>query len=26
LIEDRAQLIRYERELLLASGYDASRI
>ncbi|TOO02706.1 hypothetical protein CGH45_14700, partial [Vibrio parahaemolyticus] len=24
LIEDRAQLIRYERELLLASGYDAS--
>ncbi|EGQ9061455.1 hypothetical protein CA158_04865 [Vibrio parahaemolyticus] len=26
LIEDRAQLIRYERELLLASGYDASRV
>ncbi|TOA28393.1 hypothetical protein CGK32_05045 [Vibrio parahaemolyticus] len=26
LIEDRAQLIKYERELLLASGYDASRI
>ncbi|AWG83757.1 hypothetical protein [Vibrio parahaemolyticus] len=26
LIEDRAQLIRYERELLLTSGYDASRI
>lgn len=26
LIEDRAQLIKHERELLLASGYDASRI
>ncbi len=26
LIEDRAQLIKRERELLLASGYDASRI
>ncbi|CAH1533785.1 MULTISPECIES: hypothetical protein [Vibrio] len=26
LIEDRAKLIKHERELLLASGYDASRI
>ncbi|HHX8458742.1 hypothetical protein D8S93_04795 [Vibrio sp. VGrn 2] len=26
LIEDRAQLIKHEQELLLASGYDASRI
>ncbi|CAH1571030.1 conserved hypothetical protein [Vibrio jasicida] len=26
LIEDRAKLIKLERELLLASGYDASRI
>ena len=26
LIEDRAPLIKHERELLLASGYDASRI
>ncbi len=26
LIEDRAQLIKHERGLLLAAGYDASRI